>query len=161
MKRPIFSLLATLIAAPLFAAIPATQSLFDGSTLNGWSGDLHSWRVEDGAITGEIPEGQKLARNEFIFWNGEVADFDLNLEFRLTGGPSANSGIQYRCIKRADGEPVGYQADLDDGASWLGLIYEENGRAIIAQRGTRVAIAPDGRRWVDTFAQPEDFKTAV
>jgi putative membrane-bound dehydrogenase-like protein len=159
MRRLICSLFAVLLVSPLPATVPATRTIFDGNTLTGWEGDPHSWRVEDGAITGEIPAGHSLARNEFIFWEGEVADFDLNLEFRLSGAPSANSGIQYRCTRRADGEPVGYQADLDDGASWLGLIYEENGRAIIAQRGTRVAIAPDGRRWVDTFAQPDEFKS--
>ena len=69
-------------------------SLFDGQTLTGWSGKAEHWRVEDGAITGEIPEGQPLKGNEWIFWDGEVHDFDLTVEFRITGAPSANSGIQ-------------------------------------------------------------------
>jgi len=39
---------------------------------------------------------------------------------------------------------VGYQADLDDGASWLGLIYEENGRTIIANGERESRLLPTG-----------------
>ena len=62
-------------------------------------------------------DGQKLARNEFIWWQGEVADFELTAEFRLSGVPSANSGIQFRSRRLPDGharlptgrEPLGRQ----------------------------------------------------
>jgi hypothetical protein len=46
---------------------------------------------------------------------------------------------------------------LDDGTTWVGRIYDEHGRALLAERGTRVSIAPDGRRWSDAFAQPADL----
>ncbi|MCX6954382.1 MAG: DUF1080 domain-containing protein [Verrucomicrobia bacterium] len=139
------------------AAGPAVQAIFDGQTLAGWDGSAASWRVEDGAITGEIPAGQKLAKNEFIYWNGEVHDFDLTAEFRISGGPTANSGIQFRSTRLPDGHAKGYQADLDDGKLWLGRIYEEHGRALLVERGGRVAIAPDGRRWNEDFGQPADY----
>jgi len=156
-------LLALLLtpAAMSFAEPPKALSIFDGKTLNGWKGNPESWRVEDGAITGEIPEGKTLGRNEFIFWEGTVHDFELNAEFRITGLPSANSGIQYRSERLPDGEAKGYQADLDDGALWLGRIYEERGRGLIAERGARVSIAPDGRRWADPFATPESFRPVI
>jgi hypothetical protein len=32
-------------------------SLFDGSSLNGWDGRSDVWKVEDGAITGEVAGG--------------------------------------------------------------------------------------------------------
>lgn len=149
-------------AVPLMTAAadstPAPVVLFDGKTLTGWEGNTAHWTVQDGAITGEIPDGQKLGKNEFIWWNGEVADFDLTLEYRITGHPSANSGIQYRSEREANGHGKGYQADLDHGDTWLGRIYDEHGRALLTERGQRVAIAPDGRKWTDTFAPLESFK---
>jgi putative membrane-bound dehydrogenase-like protein len=143
-----------LIAAPLLAA----ESIFDGKTLGHWIGKPEHWRVEDGAITGEIPADKPLKGNEWIFWDGEVHDFDLTVEFRITGGPSANSGIQYRCQRGENGHASGYQADLDQGAVWLGRIYDEHGRALLVERGARVSIAPDGRRWTDVFAEPKSLQ---
>lgn len=137
---------------------PGPVALFDGKTLTGWEGDTAHWTVQDGAITGVIPDGKNLGKNEFIWWNGEVADFELTLEFRIAGHPSANSGIQYRSEKLKDGHAKGYQADLDHGDTWLGRIYDEHGRALLSERGQRVAIAPDGRKWADTFAPLEGFK---
>ena len=136
-------------------------ALFDGQTLKGWQGNPALWRVEDGAITGEIKNQTSLDHNEWIFWDGEVSDFELELEYRITGGPSANSGIQVRCQRDAQGVASGLQCDLDDGAEWLGRIYDEHGRALVMERGTRVSIAPDGRRWADPFAEPKSFQKFV
>ncbi|MES2595657.1 MAG: PVC-type heme-binding CxxCH protein [Verrucomicrobiota bacterium] len=152
-------LLLLLTAATLQAAEPAM--LFDGKTLDHWSGKPEHWRIEDGAITGEIPANQTLKTNDWIFWDGEVHDFDLTAEFRITGGPSANSGIQYRCQQSPDGHASGYQADLDQGAVWLGRIYDEHGRALLVERGARVSIAPDGRRWTDVFAEPKSLASII
>ncbi|MFM8335676.1 MAG: family 16 glycoside hydrolase, partial [Opitutaceae bacterium] len=126
-------------------------------SLDGWQGDARSWRVEDGAITGSIAAGEKLAKNEFLYWRGEVADFELSAEFRLTGDASANSGIQFRSRRLPDGHAAGYQADLDQGKTWLGRIYDEHGRALLVDRGDRVSIAPDGRRWNEKFGEPADY----
>jgi hypothetical protein len=68
-------------------------SLFDGKTLNGWSGD-ENWKVEDGAIvidsTCEKPTG-----TVYLVWQGsEAADFELKLEMKGTG--NINGGIQCR-----------------------------------------------------------------
>lgn len=147
----------------LLAAVQlsAAESIFDGKTLNHWSGKAEHWRVEDGAITGEIPADRPLKGNEWIFWDGEVHDFDLSVEFRITGGASANSGIQYRCQRGENGHASGYQADLDQGAVWLGRIYDEHGRALLVERGSRVSIAPDGRRWTDVFAEPKSLTSVI
>jgi putative membrane-bound dehydrogenase-like protein len=143
------------LAAPLAAA--ETQTLFNGRTLEGWDGNPAAWRVEDDAITGEIKAGEKLAKNEFIYWRGEASDFELTLEFRLSGVPSANSGIQFRSRRLPDGHATGYQADMDLGPTWLGRIYEEHGRALLAERGIRASIAPDGRRWTEPFPVAADY----
>ena len=53
------------------------EPIFDGKTLDGWrSPDMSFWRVEDGAITGEVTADRKPPENNFIVWQGgEVADF--------------------------------------------------------------------------------------
>ncbi len=155
---------ATIAAgAWLSAAVPAAESrpIFDGVSLSGWEGDASCWRVEDGAITAQIPAGETLAGNRFLWWEGEVADFELDLDYRISGVPSANSGIQFRSRRLPDGHAAGYQADLDDGATWLGRIYDEHGRGLLVERGTRLAIAPDGRTWAEAFADPAAVRGVV
>jgi hypothetical protein len=143
------------------AQTPSGVRIFDGRTLTGWEGNRDVWRVEEGAIAAEIPAGARLARNEFLYWKGEVGDFDLTLEFRLAGHASANSGIQFRSQRDETGHAEGYQADMDLGTTWLGRIYDEHGRALLVERGTRVEIAPDGQRKVDTFAAADSFRALV
>jgi putative membrane-bound dehydrogenase-like protein len=162
MLRPFLFLLTVVVSAnSLLADPPKPESIFDGRSLAGWDGDPKLWRVEDGAITAEIPASTPLKDNAFIFWKDDVHDFDLTLEYRITGAPSGNSGIQYRAQRNPQGHAEGYQADLDDGAVWLGRIYDEHGRELLVERGTRVSIAPHGRKWVDEFAKPESFRALV
>lgn len=146
--RSLYKGLGILAALPL--SMCAEESIFDGKSLDGWKGNPQVWRVEDNAITAEIKKGERLAKNEFIFFDQEVGDFDLTLEYRIAGGPTANSGIQFRS-KNNNGNAVGYQADLDDGKEWLGRIYDEHGRALILERGTLTSILPDGKRHVLPF----------
>jgi len=127
--------------------------IFDGKTLKGWKGEAERWRVENEAIVGEIPVGQKLDHNTWLVWEGgTLDDFELRLEFRITGKPGANSGIQYRCQAESATRVSGYQADLDMGTTWLGRIYDEHGRALLVERGMRVSIKEDGERVVEQFA---------
>lgn len=158
---PLLSGLALLASATLRADPPAPISLFDGRTLAGWEGNPQLWRVRDGAITGEIHAGASLAKNEFLYWTGgQLHDFEFTLEFRLTGHPSANSGVQVRSQKLPDAHAAGYQIDIDHGARYLGAIYDEHtGRRMLAERGVRTSIAPDGRRWHDKFAEPADLRS--
>ena len=114
--------------------------------------------MEDGAITASITDGERLGRNEFLYWKGEVADFELFLEYKITGGPTANSGIQIRSTKDASGHAVGYQCDLDDGKLWLGRIYDEHGRALIAERGALTKISTDGKRQSLPFSSPDSLQ---
>jgi hypothetical protein len=68
-------------------------SMFDGKTLNGWSGDK-SWKVEDGAITIESTCEQPTGTVYLVWQGGEAADFELKLEMKGTG--MINGGVQYR-----------------------------------------------------------------
>jgi len=146
------------IAIPSSFAQTDFEDLFDGETLAGWEGSPKYWRVEDGAIVGEIPEGERLAENHWLIWEGgDVDDFELRLQFRLSGNPRANSGIQFRSQAEDISHVSGYQADLDQGAVWLGRIYDEHGRRLLVERGTRVQIDEDGNRQIETFADKDPY----
>ena len=68
-------------------------SLFDGKTLNGWSGDSN-WKVEDGAIVVE-PSCEHPTGTIYLVWQGgETSDFELKLRMKGTG--NINGGVQYR-----------------------------------------------------------------
>jgi len=145
------------------------QRIFDGKTLQGWEGDSNHWRVEQGAIVGEIPVGKTLNKNTWLVYRGlgvggsesstgaskgdvELKDFELRLQFQLSGLPAANSGIQIRCQVESVDHVSGYQADLDMGSTWLGRIYDEHGRALLVERGERVQLLPDGKKRSKRFA---------
>jgi hypothetical protein len=156
---PLVALVGVLAVSALCnAQANSAVALFDGKSLAGWEGDGRYWRVENRAMVGEIPPGQTLSKNTWLLWRGgEVADFDLRLQFRLTGAAAANSGIQFRCQAESVDRVAGYQADLDLGATWLGRIYDEDGRALLVERGARVLIEPGGGRRAETFAPARQY----
>jgi hypothetical protein len=111
------------------------QQIFDGKSLNGWDGDANFWRVEGGSIVGETSTDKQPKQNTFLIWRGgKPADFELKLEYRLTG---FNSGIQLRSTELPDIKWAmkGYQADMDGAQQYTGQIYEERGRGFLALRG--------------------------
>src|SRR5262245_11580371 len=137
-----FLAISLLLSAVLRAQTPAAtpvpdpdagfESIFDGVSLTGWDGDPKYWRVEEGAIVGEITPETIVQRNTFIIWRGgEPGDFELKLEYRISG--SGNSGVNYRSIQLPDApwSLAGYQADIDgEGRDkipyrWSGQNYEE------------------------------------
>lgn len=123
----------------------AAVSLFDGKSLQGWSGLPANWSVQDGAITGENKADAPVAQNTFLVYEKPVKDFELTLEFKIVGG---NSGIQYRSkIFDKDKFVVGgYQADIDSNKRYMGINYEERGRGIMAERGEIIAIDGQGKK---------------
>lgn len=121
------------------------QKIFDGKSLQGWDGDPAFWRVEDGNITGETTAEKQPKQNTFLIWRGGTpANFELKLQYRLTG---FNSGIQYRSIELPDIKWAmkGYQADIDGEQQFTGQIYEERGRGFLALRGQFTEIE-DGKK---------------
>jgi hypothetical protein len=120
------------------------ESLFDGRTLAGWSGVSGPWSVRDGAITGTTTRETPLGNNTFLVWtNGVLDNFELRLQYRILNG---NSGIQYRS-RLMDAEKFivgGYQADFEAGKTYSGILYEERGRGILAERGQRTVVTDDG-----------------
>lgn len=135
-----FRILMSLFSALLMygpAAADEWETIFDGKTLNGWDGDPQTWSVQDGAITGTTfdDESRKLRKNTFLIWrDGEVDNFELELEYRIVNG---NSGIQYRSFELDDDKwrIGGYQADFEAGEKYSGILYGEAFRGILAERG--------------------------
>jgi hypothetical protein len=144
MLRPILAL--ALLSTAAFAAEP--KDIFNGKDLSDWEGNMDLWSVKDGCITGTTtadpadPKKSVLKHNTFLIYRGaKVADFELNLQYKIVGG---NSGIQYRSTeleKGAQGPIIsGYQADFEAGPKYSGILYEEKARGILALRGESVTI---------------------
>jgi hypothetical protein len=128
------------------------QSIFNGKDLTGWDGAPDLWSVKDDVITGETTVEHPAKENTFLIWtNGTVADFELRCSFKVVPGDStgfANSGIQYRSriVKPSYWVVSGYQADMEAGANYTGILYEEKARGILATRGQKVVIEADGKK---------------
>jgi hypothetical protein len=130
------SLLALLALAS--TALAEDKNLFNGKDLTGWKG-LDFWSVEDGCITGRTTKEKPTKGNTFLVYQDEVADFELTFKYKIVGG---NSGVQYRS-KLTDEKAfvvAGYQADFEAGKTYSGILYEEKGRGILAQRGQKTVI---------------------
>ncbi|MCC6406304.1 MAG: DUF1080 domain-containing protein [Planctomycetes bacterium] len=132
------------LAVSVFAQEP--RAIFDGKSLDGWDGDPRFWSVEDGALVGRSTAQNPLDRTTWILWRGgEVADFEIEFEYKLVGG---NSGLQFRSRDQGDHQVAGYQADLEDGPNWTGCVYEQEGRGVMARRGEVLRYDADGSRTV-------------
>jgi len=136
------SLLALLALAS--TAVAEDKNLFNGKDLTGWKG-LDFWSVEDGCITGRTTKEKPTKGNTFLVWQGgEIGDFEFTFKYKIVGG---NSGVQYRSkVVDEKGYVVsGYQADFEAGKTYSGILYEEKGRGILAQRGQKTVIK-DGEK---------------
>ncbi|HCS51072.1 MAG TPA: dehydrogenase [Planctomycetaceae bacterium] len=138
------------------------KPIFNGKDLSGWSGDESFWKVVDGTIVAESTEEHPCKENTFLKWSaGEVDDFELKLQFRISGSESANSGIQFRSQVEPDGHVVGYQADMDLAGKWLGCLYDEKGRGLLAERGNSVTVSGPKERDKKSFASADELLKAV
>lgn len=134
------------------------EPIFNGRDLSGWEGDEEYWSVEDGAITARTTPDNLLKYNTFLVWTeGKPADFELRLKYKIVGG---NSGVQYRSRVVDEEKYVvsGYQADIDSTPRYSGILYEEKARGILAERGQKVVIGPDGKKQVETFADASELQ---
>jgi hypothetical protein len=116
-------------------------SLFDGKGFGDWAGDTAVWRVEGGALVGEVTPERQIRSNSFLIWRGgRPADFDFIAEYRIS--ERGNSGVNYRS-EEVPGVPFavkGYQADIDGANTYTGQNYEERGRGFLAMRGQQAVL---------------------
>ena len=139
----LLTLVVCVVGLPtLSVAQDGYESLFNGKDLSGWDGNPELWSVEDGVITGKTNGPDHLDYNQFLIWKGgKVGDFELKVEFRVEG--NNNSGVQYRAQELPDvgkWSVGGYQADIHPKATYTGMLYDERGRGIVAERGQKVVI---------------------
>lgn len=165
-----FTLLGTLAAqtALVSGAEQGFVSLFNGQDLAGWDGNPKFWSVKDGAITGQTTAENPAKGNTFLIWtNGTVSDFELRCAFKLVPGDGqgfANSGIQFRSkvVDPAKWVVHGYQADMEAGATFTGILYEEGGRGIVAMRGEKVVLDKGGKKQVvGSVGKSDEIQAAV
>lgn len=170
MKLSKSALTLAALAAFAFNTLSADEvgfkSLFDGKTLKGWDGDPQFWRAADGAIIGQTTKENPTKGNTFIVLkDGEVADFDLRLEFKIEGG---NSGIQYRSFTLSKTDPWrigGYQADFESGDTYSGICYGEAFRGILSGRGEKATLTVDDKgklvRKTEKFGESAEIGKAI
>jgi hypothetical protein len=158
-------------AAPLkYDDYTGFTKIFDG-TMKNWDGDTTLWKAEGDSLVGITTAEKPLTQNTFVIWRGgEPADFELKVEYRMS---STNSGIQFRSTqvpaggegKSAIGKWVlkGYQADIDFGNDYTGMIYEERGRGFIMHRGDAIEIGADGvsRLIGNLQTTPDELKALI
>ena len=158
MKHALLAIVALSVPPSILSGAP--EKLFNGKDLSGWKGHSKFWSVKDGVIVGETKPGNPTKGNTFLVHQGKaVDDFDLTLKAKVTG--NNNSGIQYRSklVNEDNWVVSGYQMDMHPSQNYLGMMYEEKGRGIIAQRGQKIKVAADGKRAiVGDFERKKDIK---
>ena len=129
------------------------KPLFNGKDLTGWDGNPKFWSVQDGFITGKTTKENPAGGNTFLIWrDGVVDDFELRFSYRAMPGDDkgfCNSGVQYRSKDFGNWVVGGYQADIEAGDTYSGILYEERmTRGIMAERGQKVVFGADGKKEV-------------
>jgi 3-keto-disaccharide hydrolase/HEAT repeats len=114
--------------------------LFNGRDLDGWTGNVAGYRVEDGSMVYDPNSGDRTN----VYTAREYSDFQLRFEFQLT--PGANSGVGIRTPGKGDAAYVGMEIQvLDDSAPVYATLqpYQYHGSVygvIPAKRGFQKAV---------------------
>ena len=109
---------------------PKPTKLFDGKTFNGWAGDtVNTWHILNNSLVGGSLD-KFVPHNEFLATTESFGNFELSLEFKLSGTGFVNAGVQFHSehAREPAYEMVGYQADLGEGY-WASL-YDESRRNV-------------------------------
>jgi hypothetical protein len=90
-SRVTFAFVATGLIAQV-PPLPETgfRPIFNASSLDGWDCDPDFWRATGGSIVGETTAAHQPKQNTFCIWKGGyLADFDLKLQYRISGEATA------------------------------------------------------------------------
>jgi putative heme-binding domain-containing protein len=112
-----------------------------------------NWSVRDGVLVGA---STGLSQNDYLWVKGEHADFELELDVRVT--PGGNSGVQYRSRPGGGPDPEGYQADV--GQRYWGTLYE-HGRGTLADADARLADVLDPGGWNHVYVRVAGERHAI
>ena len=154
-RLPYVAILVWFFVANSWAQSAPSERPLGGAGLANWVGDLRYWRMESGVLIGESTSATALKRSTYLAWKGEaLADFDLELEFRISGG---NSGVQFRSLRSNNEMVSGYQADIEAGPRWTGCLYEQDGRGVLVKRGEELVVGNDGQEQRRRFASDDEM----
>jgi hypothetical protein len=144
----ILSLICAPAASPTAGTDDGFEEIFDGKSLNGWSGKSQFWSIRDGAITGQTTDQNPTDSNTFLIFRNNVADFELRWKVKISSG---NSGVQYRSIEMNDFVVHGYQADIDPTERYLGDKVEigEDGNNVVVGKTNDPQKIARAVRWGD------------
>lgn len=157
LMRMVVGGLTALGVAGAFAA--EERQLFNGKDMDGWEGAPGWWTVEDGALTAQSTPEKPCTQSNYLIWQGgEPADFELSLDFRLSG--RANSGVQVRSKALPNWDVTGYQADMTGSGDITGFLYHPR-RHLIGGRGESVTIAADGSVQKERFAENAELVKVI
>lgn len=109
--------------------------LFKLDSLSDYDYDPELWTVAEGVIIGTTDKKQ-IKSNSFFSTKKTYKNFVLRIDWKLRNG---NSGIQLRSKQHDNHKITGYQADIADN-DFLGILYEEGGRGILAQVADKAAV---------------------
>ena len=84
------------------------QSLFNGKSMDQWTGATDSYLPENGTITIHPEKGS----GGNLYTKKEYSDFDFRFEFKLT--PGANNGVGIRTPLEGDAAYVGMEIQILD-----------------------------------------------
>ena len=135
------------------------KKIFNGKDLSGWKGDSKFWKVVDGVIRAESTKKVRARHNTFLIWDGELPDhYEIKFKYKMHS-KWANSGLQFHSKVLDEKRYIvgGLQADFEAGNKYCGILYEEKGRGIIAQRGTKVTIDQKGKKVNGSFPVAKGF----
>ncbi len=105
-------------------------SLFDGSSLSGWTAlPGGNWKVVDGTLVGTSPSDEQ--KHGILLSEKTFGDFVIQLKFKSLAG---NSGFYFRSEKVDHAVAVkGFQAEITADGSEVGGLYETLGRAWVTR----------------------------
>ncbi len=115
-------------------------ALFDGRTLDGWTGDTEGYAAEDGKI---VIRPERGSGN--LYTVKEYSDFTLRFEFKLT--PAANNGLGVRTPLEGDAAYAGLEIQiLEDGSPvyWGLRPYQYHGSVYGVVPARRGFLRPPG-----------------
>jgi HEAT repeat protein len=115
-------------------------ALFNGTDLEGWTGDTEGYVARDGRI---VIDPERGSGN--LFTAAEYADFVLRFEFKLT--PAANNGLGIRAPLEGDAAYAGMEIQiLEDGspAYWGLRPYQYHGSVYGVVPAKRGVLKPVG-----------------
>jgi len=124
--------------------------------------DLSQWRgrrdvfAVDGATAVGSSHDARVAQNTFLISEREYGDFELTMRVRLDG--DNNGGVQYRSriVDEQAFRVAGYQCDVHREPRYLGMLYDEGGAGVVAERGAFVRWTDEGREVLGELARQEE-----